>query len=311
MILEMLNFFRNQINSKILVAVVCILTVGLIPNWEDQIKQLDKLQVLGQDRQKISDITAAPELAAIAEKPVITARAALAYDFQSGSILYTYNFDQKLPVASLTKLLSALVIMDSSRLTDVVEIKEEDTLVIGANTGLVVGERIKVGELLKAMLIASHNDSTLALSRHSGGTVENFMDKVNTKAKALGMQNSHFINPIGLDDFNHYSTAQDMALVLQKFLANETLSEIVRTKEAEIKAENLNFTHKVKTTNKLLLDDPSVVGVKTGYTTEAKGNLVIRSIKNDADVVTIVLGSDDREADTRKILDWIYTVYRW
>jgi serine-type D-Ala-D-Ala carboxypeptidase (penicillin-binding protein 5/6) len=302
---------KRQLFTKTLLVGVCFLTVGLIPNWEDQIKQLDKLQVLGKTRTKISDTTAAPELAAIVENPTITARSALAYDFSSGSILYTYNFDTRVPIASLTKLLTAVVIAESGKLDEIVTITEEDIKVIGPNTGLVKDERIKVSELMKAMLIASHNDSTRALSRHVGGTSEHFVELMNAKADELGMHSTHFTNPVGFDDPNHYSTAQDLTLLVQKFMNDDRLSQIVRMKEAELRAVNLSFTHKVKTTNKLLLEDPSVVGIKTGYTTEAKGNLAIRSIEGNADVVTIVLGSDDREGDTRKILDWVQMVYRW
>jgi len=310
--LRMLNNTRNQKIASGIAAGLCVLTVGLVPNWEYTRPQLEKLQVLGGRRMApVSDQTAAPELAAISESPVLSARAALAYDFQSGSILYANSFDEKMPVASLTKLLAALVIMDSGKVNTVVEVTEEDIRVIGVNTGLVVGERIMGGELLKAMLIASHNDSTRALCRYVGGTLDEFVRMMNEKARALGMQSTRFTNVNGFDDAGHYSTAQDMSLVLKEFLSNPTLSEIVKTKETVIKPVNLPFDHRIKTTNKLLLEDPTVVGVKTGYTTEAKGNLVIRSIDGKADVVTIILGSDDREADSRKILDWIYTVYRW
>ncbi|MBX4187513.1 MAG: serine hydrolase [Candidatus Doudnabacteria bacterium] len=283
----------------------------MAPNWEAQIKQINKLSVLGKQQERVSDTTAAPELAAFIEKPQITAKSVLAYDFSSGSMLYTQNFDEKLPVASLTKLITAMVIADSGKLDEFVVVQEEDTKVIGANTGLFVDEKIRVSELLKATLIASHNDSTMALARYVGGTVENFVRLMNQKAKEIGMTNTHFANPVGFDDPNHYSSALDISLAVGRFLSYDMLNQIVRTPETEIKASNVAFSHKITTTNKLLLEDKSIIGVKTGYTTEAKGNLVIRSVRNNADVVTIVLGSDDREGDTRKILDWIYTVYRW
>ena len=305
------KFTGNQILTKLALAGVAVLAVGLVPNWEHQLTSLHKLQVLGKDRGAQVDVHAAPELAAYVEQPQISAREALAYDFQSGSILFTHNFDERTPIASLTKIVTTLVILDSGKVNDIVEIQEVDTKIIGANTGLVVGERIAVTELLKAMLIASHNDATIALARHVGGTQENFVRLMNQKAADLGMQNTHFVNPVGLDEPGAYSTAQDLVLALRPFLANEHIARIVRTKETEIKAQNLAFAHKIKTTNKLLLEDESIVGVKTGYTTEAKGNLVIRSIKDKADVIVIVLGSDDREADSRKILDWVTTVYRW
>lgn len=298
--------------KQVILVGACVLAVTLIPNWEDKIQQLQKFQVLGsQQLAKVADINPAPELIAIADNPIITAKAALAYDFQSGSILYTYNFDDKLPIASLTKLVTALVVLDSNKFTDVVEVKEEDTKVIGPNLGLVAQERLQVGDLLKSMLIASHNDAALTLARHTAGSPEKFAELMNKKTIQLGLQNTHFTNPVGFDDLNHYSTAHDITLILKKFLSIPELEQIVKTKELEIIPQNLNYTHKVKTTNKLLLEDDSVVGVKTGFTTEAKGNLVIRSVKDKADVVTIVLGSEDREGDTRKILDWIHTVYRW
>ncbi len=290
---------------------VCMLAVGFMPNWEKQIKQLDKLQVLGTHTVAVSDVNAAPELAAIADNPVLTARAALAYDYSSGSILYTLNFDQELPVASLTKLVSALVIVDSGKLDEVVTVQEDDIKIIGANTGLVIGEKILASNLLKAMLIASHNDSTRTLARVAGGTRENFVKLMHEKALNLGMYSTNFKNPIGLDEPGHYSTAHDLTLALHEFLSNPLLAKIVSTKETEITSIDGIFKHKIKTTNKLLLEDPTVVGVKTGYTDEAKGNLVIRSVDGNSDIVTIVLGSDDREGDTRKILDWTRTVYRW
>jgi D-alanyl-D-alanine carboxypeptidase (penicillin-binding protein 5/6) len=290
----------------------CCLLVGFTPNWEDQVKQLDKLQVLGQSRGKISDVRTAPELAMYVEQPQITARAALAYDFNSGSILYTHNFDQRLPIASLTKLLSAMVVVNSGRLDDVVEVTAQDIRVIGPNTGLVEGEKVTAYDLTKAMLISSHNDSTRTLARHVGnGTVDNFVTMMNEQAKAYGMYYSNFTNPIGFDDPNHFSTAQDLTILIKKFMEDPRVSVLVSKPEDEIKALNMPIAHKIHTTNKLLLENPSVVGIKTGYTTEAKGNLAIRSINNSSDVVTIVLGSDDRESDTRKILDWVHTVYRW
>jgi serine-type D-Ala-D-Ala carboxypeptidase (penicillin-binding protein 5/6) len=297
--------------KKILIASVCILAIGLIPNWENELKQLNKLQVLGRKTTRISDTTAAPELIAIADQPKLTANSALAYDHNSGSILFTLDFDDKLPIASLTKIISALVVIDSGKINDVVTITKEDTLVIGANSGLVTGEKILASDLMKAMLIASHNDSTYALTRYVGGTKEDFVDLMNQKAVTLGMNNTNFTNPVGFDAPEHYSTCQDLVLALREFLKNPFLDGIVKTQETEIKSIDGEYTHPIKTTNKLMLEDSSIIGVKTGYTTEAKGNLIIRSVEGDADVVTIVLGSDDREGDTRKILDWIHTVYKW
>ena len=295
---------------KTALAGVCILAVALIPNWEHQIQNLNKLQVLGKTV-KFSDVRSAPELALIVDKPETSAKSILAYDYTSGSFLYTANFDERLPIASLTKLTTALVVADSGKLNDIIEITEEDTKVIGPNTGLVPYEKIRASELLKAMLISSHNDSTQVLARHVGGTIENFVKLMNEKAIKLGLQNTHYVNPVGFDDDYHYSNALDISKVIQEFSKNDQFNTIVKTKETEISSVDNFFKHKIITTNKLLLEDENVIGVKTGFTSQAKGNLAIRSKKDRADVVTIVLGSDDREGDTRKILDWISTVYRW
>lgn len=302
---------KTKLIKNFALGAACCLLVGLTPNWEDQIKHLDKLQVLGETQSRVSDVRTAPELAMYLEPPQITARAALAYDFNSGSILFAQNFDQRLPIASLTKLLSALVTVNSGRLDDRVTVTAEDVRVIGPNTGLVEGEVISAYDLTKAMLVSSHNDSTRTLARHTGGTMDNFVAMMNDQAREYGMRHSNFSNPIGFDDPNHYSTAQDLSILIKKFMEEPRVSSLVSIPETEIAALNMPITHKINTTNKLLLEDSSVVGIKTGYTTEAKGNLAIRSIDGASDVVTIVLGSDDREGDTRKILDWVRAVYRW
>lgn len=292
-------------------AAVIVLGAALTPNWGKQIRQLSKKQILGQTTTYNGDVAAAPELAAIADKPTLTARSVLAYDVTSGSVLFSQDFDKEVPVASLTKIVSALVIIDSGKLNNTVTIEEDDIKVIGPNTGLVVGEKILVSELMKSMLIASHNDATRTLARYIGGTIPNFVDMMNRKAAALGMKNTHFTDPIGLDFLDHYSTALDLSLAVNQFIKNDLLNGIVKMKEANVKSVDGAFVHNVKTTNKLLLEDPTVVGLKTGYTNEAKGNLVIHSIKDKANVIIIVLGSDDREGDARKILDWMWTVYKW
>src|SRR5690606_1320616 len=117
----------------------------------------------------------------------------------------------------------------------------------------------KVSELLKSMLVASHNDATLALARHAAGSVDKFVELMNAKTKELGLENTHFANPIGLDDEAHYSSAYDLTLVLKKFYEQPYLSETVRIKETHAKPENLSFQHQITTTNKLLLEDETVV----------------------------------------------------
>lgn len=298
--------------KKIIIVLVCFLLFGFLPNWENEIKSIGKSDPAPTGEfSKLSTIAATPEVSANIPLPELSARSVLAFDNATLSILYSSNFDEKLPIASLTKIITALVIADSNKLNRIITVKESDIRVIGANMGLFDSERIMAEDLLKAMLVASSNDAAQVLASYYGGSHEQFVRLMNDKAKELGMINSNFSNPTGLDDEKNYSTAQDLFKAVSAFMANQVLSEMVKTKEAEIIPIGSAYSHKIKTTNKLMLEDETIIGIKTGYTDQAKGNLIIRSKKGNADVITIVLGSENREEDTKKLLDWIYKVYHW
>ena len=253
----------------------------------------------------------APEMALNLAPPLLTVKAALAYDLNSGSILYSRNLDEKLPIASLTKLITALVAIKFSNLDSVVLVKKSDLQVVGASSGLVEGEKITVKDLLQAMLISSSNDATLALANYIGGSEEKFVAMMNQEVKNLGLIDTHFSNPVGWDIDENFSNALDLAKIVEEFVKNPILSEIVKTKEIEIYSQDKKYVHKLTTTNRLLLEDLSVVGIKTGFTTKALGNLIIRDQKNQQDIITIVLGSENREEDTTKLLEWLFKVYKW
>lgn len=245
------------------------------------------------------------------ETPQLSARAALSFDLNSGAILYTKNFDQELPVASLTKLVTALVVVDKLSFNDEVVVERADTLVVGSNMGLVPGERIKVIDLLHGMLISSSNDAAMALSRQVAGSAEEFVVLMNQKITALGLSSSHFSNPVGLDSADNYSTTFDLGRIVGEFVSKPELARVVQLRQLEVASVDDKFRHVLTSTNELLIEDASIMGIKTGYTDEAKGNLVIRKKQGEADVVTIILGSDDREEDTRKLLAWVFGSYRW
>jgi len=225
--------------------------------------------------------------------------------------LYSRNLDEKLPIASLTKLITALVAIKFSNLDSVVLVKKSDLQVVGASSGLVEGEKITVKDLLQAMLISSSNDATLALANYIGGSEEKFVAMMNQEVKNLGLIDTHFSNPVGWDIDENFSNALDLAKIVEEFVKNPILSEIVKTKEIEIYSQDKKYVHKLTTTNRLLLEDINVVGIKTGFTTKALGNLIIRDQKNQQDIITIVLGSENREEDTTKLLEWLFKVYKW
>lgn len=259
----------------------------------------------------MQSVKSAPELAATLEAPNLRAKAAVAVDLDSGSILYSRNLDEKLPIASLTKLMTALVVVKSVDTKSIVTIEKKDQTVIGSTIGLVEGEQITVHELLRGMLIPSGNDAALTLANYVGGNVDNFAATMNEEAAKLGLVNTHFSNPVGWDSDENYSNALDLVKIVRELMQSDELAKIVATKEADVSSVDGRYSHKVTSTNKLLLQNPEVIGVKTGFTSKALGNLIILSNHNDRKILTIVLGSEDREGDSQQLMDWLFAVYRW
>lgn len=253
----------------------------------------------------------APEMAMNLSAPILTARAALAYDLNSGTILYSNNLDEKLPIASLTKLMTALTVLKHQDLNAVVKITKAEQGIVGSTMGLVLGETITVDSLLHAMLISSSNDAAVALAGFVSGSQEKFAELMNDQATSIGLTATRFSNPVGWDSDENYSDTLDLIKIVKEFLKRDELRQIVKTKEMIISSTDGKYTHELHTTNKLLLDDPEVIGIKTGFTSKALGNLIILTNHGDGQIVTIVLGSDSREEDTRKLLDWLFTAYRW
>jgi D-alanyl-D-alanine carboxypeptidase len=177
--------------------------------------------------------------------------------------------------------------------------------------GLVPGEKIKVADLLSGMLIPSSNDAALTLADYVAGTPEKFVELMNHKTKQLNLASTNFNNPVGWDSEENYSTALDLSKVVVEFLKRPGLSNIVKTKEVDVSSVDGKFVHQLRSTNKLLMEDPSVTGIKTGFTSQAKGSLILRARRGNGEIVTIVLGSDNREEDSRKLLEWIFQAYRW
>jgi D-alanyl-D-alanine carboxypeptidase (penicillin-binding protein 5/6) len=255
--------------------------------------------------------TASPELIGPSTPPASSAKSILAIDLNTGTQLYSQNPDERLPIASLTKLMTAMVVLDHSNKDQVVTIEKSDTLTSCLCVGLVAGEQITVENLLKSMLIPSSNDSAKALARFVGGDEEKFVRMMNEKASQLGLSDSHFSNPAGLDSPDNYSTALDLQKTVQEFLKYALLERIVATGGQDVSSIDGKFVHHLRTSNKLLLENSEVVGVKTGYTNDAQGNLIIKIDHNGIKVLTIVLNTPNREDDTKNLIDWIFRAYRW
>lgn len=256
-----------------------------------------------------------PVLSGSAPAPEISARAVLVRDRGSGVTIFEKNSAQRLPIASLTKLMTALVVLEHLHEQDEVKITAADVDTPQYRTGFVPGEKIAVSELLKAMLVSSANDAAQALARTAAGSVPEFVRFMNAKASVLRMADTSFTNPVGFDDPGHYSTAADLSRLVEEFLNYPALLEIVKTKSEIISTTDGADHRRLTTTNKLLLKYQEVIGLKTGYTAESKGSLIIlvsRDIGGEsAQYYSIILGSASRETETALILDWIKENFIW
>jgi D-alanyl-D-alanine carboxypeptidase (penicillin-binding protein 5/6) len=227
-------------------------------------------------------------------------------DPQTNKILKSYNADIQRAPASTTKLLTGLLAMENLQETDLVRVGTEVNNIRGAQLGLSPGSEIAVHELLTALLVHSANDAAAALAVKISGSIPAFAEEMNKYAAALGCKNSHFMNPHGLPDHEHYTSANDLCKIASEFLKNDSLMKYVKKEHAQIQwkdASGMLRKAEFGNTNRLLGVYPGDKGLKTGTTTEAAQCLVSYVTRPDGDLLLVLLGSNDRYSDTIKLLD--------
>ena len=230
-----------------------------------------------------------------------SAGSAILMEAESGRVLYEQDAGRPRLIASVTKLMTALVALESGHpLEEKVTVREEDTRTEGSSLYLRSGEELRLETLLYGLLLQSGNDAALAVARHCGGTVENFVAEMNRRAARLGMTNSSFANPSGLNAEGHCSTARDLALLARACLAQPELAKIVATKA--ITLEGRAFVNH----NKLLWRYPGCVGMKTGFTKQAGRTLVSAAEREGMTLICVTLHDPDDWADHAALLDWAF-----
>jgi len=249
------------------------------------------------------------------EEPEISAKAAIAIDLnseqQKNNILYQKNSNQKLPIASLTKIMTAVIAIEELNLEEVIKISKNSVFTDGDNGGLIIEEELILKNLLYVMLVESSNDAAMAVANDNGQIqYTNFIALMNEKAKELGLNNTYFTDPSGLSEENQ-STVLEMANLVKYALNLPLLSEILRTQKTTINSLDNKFIHNLINTNKLLGKIPIILGGKTGFTTEAGGCMLTFSNINNNYLITVVLGSKNREDDTEKLINWAQTAWIW
>lgn len=241
-------------------------------------------------------------------KPLNTNYAAL-IDLESGRLLYEKDCRKMVPMASTTKIMTAIVALENSNLGDIVTVSKRASSISGSTVGLKNGEKVTMEELLYGLMLQSGNDCAVAIAEHIGGSVEDFAYIMDSKAFDIGAFDTHFATPHGLDKVGHFTTAYDLSLITRHAMKNGTFKRIVGTKNITIEG----YAHKriFYNTNKMLWSFEGADGVKTGYTGRAGKCLVSSASIDGRSFICVALNSPNRWEDSKKILKYGMDNYKY
>ena len=275
-----------------------------------QTKPLNKKEAKGVSVSN-RDFPRLPVLAEDSSFPLVSAQAALVVDWDSMVTLYEKNPDASLLPASTTKIVTALVAMDYYPDDVILEVGRVN--VEGQKMGLRQGEKISAGNLLLGLLVFSANDAAEVLAQNYSGGREAFIDAMNQKARDLNLENSFFANPTGLDGNGDRitSTAKDLVRISMVAMEIRRFADIVKTKEITVASVDGKISHKLYNINELVGQVDGVLGVKTGWTENARENLVTYIERDGHKIIIALLGSQDRFGETKELINWIFSNYQW
>ena len=242
----------------------------------------------------------------------LNARSAIILDRTSKNILYGKNEYRKVKMASTTKIMTAIVILENCDLSQTVQVSKKAAGTGGSRLGLKANDKITVNDLLYGLLLCSGNDAAVCLAEVCSGSVKDFSDLMNSKAEELGLKNSHFETPHGLDSDEHYTTAYELALLADYALQNSTFRKIVGTKTYTVTINGYPKT--LSNTNELLGNLNGVYGVKTGFTNGANRCLVTTCKRDNMDIICVVLGCDTkkfRTNDSIKLIEYAFNNFEY
>lgn len=239
----------------------------------------------------------------------ITARSFLVVDALTGTIAKRRNIHWRLAPASLTKIPAALVALKNYPLNQIITVEKEYT--VGKTMDLKEGEEISISRLLQGLLIHSANDAAYVLAGQNGKKQQEFVDQMNRLVKKYDLKETHFVNFDGEQDLGHLSSAFDLAQLTRLGLKNPVFKDLVQVTERTIYDQTGRIEHKLETTNDLLAEFENVKGVKTGWTPQAGECLISLVYLNDKPVLLVVLGSEDRFEDSRKLINWSEQSLYW
>lgn len=264
------------------------------------------------DAEIFNDISSSIPTSSISNsEPTINSRSAIVLDRSSGSILYGKAENEKRKMASTTKIMTAIIVIENSNLDNIVTVSSKAAGTGGSRLGLHTDDIISIKDLLYGLLLCSGNDAAVTLAETVGGSIEGFADLMNKKAIDLGLVSTHFVTPHGLDNDNHYTTAYELALITNYALKNPTFCNFVRTKNYTVLINN--SPKSLSNTNELLGNLDGVYGVKTGFTNGANRCLVTSIKRGNLDIICIVLGADtkkDRTKDSIALIEYVFKNFK-
>ncbi len=287
---------------KILFIIIFLISITNRMCWADDLVEANNEEEVKEIIQTAVDVN---------EEPKINSKAAIIYDRQTGRTLWGKNQNEKRKMASTTKIMTAIVVIENVNLQEIVKVSSKAANTGGSRLGLSKDAEITVNDLLYGLMLCSGNDAAVALAEHTAGSIEEFATIMNQKADELGLENTSFVTPHGLDEEEHYTTAEELAKITDYALKNEKINSIVRTRTYTVTINGYGKT--ISNTNELLGHLDGVYGVKTGFTNGANRCLVTATKRGDMNIICIVLGADtkkDRTKDSIKLIEYAFKNYK-
>ncbi len=288
--------------SIMLIIVILLVNINIIVFADDEDEIIDKENI-----QEVLEASTTPT-----KELKINSRAAIIYDRTSKTVLWGKEENTKRAMASTTKIMTSIVVLENANLTDTVTISKKAANTGGSRLKINTNDKITVNDLLYGLMLRSGNDAAVALAEYVGGSIEGFADLMNKKAEELNLKNTHFVTPHGLDSDTHYTTAYELALITDYALQNTKFANIVNTKTTTINVNSVPRT--ITNTNELLGNLDGVNGVKTGFTNNAQRCLVTSTTRNSHQIICVVLGADTkkiRTQDSVKLIEYAFKNYEY